>query len=58
MKVSKIKITPYGGNQKGYSIQFNSVYLYSAKLQQLSRHLNNMVQFKPIGIKFIVIIIQ
>ena len=40
--------------------QFNSVYLYSAKLQQLSSQgtLNNMVQFKPIGIQFIVIIIQ
>ena len=43
------------------SIQFNSIqfYLYSAKLQQLSSQgtLNNMVQFKPIGIQFIVIII-
>ena len=39
---------------------FNSVYLYSAKLQQLSSQgtLNNMVQFKPIGIQLIVIIIQ
>ena len=41
------------------SIQFNSVYLYSAKLQQLSSQgtLNNMVQLKPIGIQFIIVII-
>jgi len=41
--------------------RFNSIqfYLYSAKLQQLSSQgtLNNMVQLKPIGVQFIVIII-
>ena len=49
----------YDARAKKKHIQFNSVYLYSAKLQQLSSQgtLNDMVQFKPIGIKFIVIII-
>ena len=41
------------------SIQFNSVLFIQRQITTIviSRHLNNMVQFKPIGIQFIVIII-
>ena len=42
------------------SIQFNSVLFIYRQITThvISRHLNNIVQFKPIGVHFIVIIIQ
>ena len=42
-----------------FSIQFNSALFIKRQITTIviSRHLNNMVQFKPIGIQFIIIII-
>ena len=42
------------------SIQFSFIYSIYRQITTnvISRHLNNIVQFKPIGVQFIVIIIQ